>query len=204
MAAGDESLLQKPRANGASMFLIVVYVHIFRGLYYGSNASPRELVWCLGVVILLLVIITAFIGYVLPWASAIPVVGEYCYLVMGGFSVDNATLNRFFSVSILHIAALQQYGSNNPLGINPSVDKIAIYPYFYVTDLVGWVAFAIFFSIFVFYAPNDTLIIIPANPMSTPAHVVPEGCFLPFYAILRRAAREREHSRCVSAWVAKI
>jgi ubiquinol-cytochrome c reductase cytochrome b subunit len=207
-------LLRYMHANGASMFFIVVYLHIFRGLYYASYTSPRELVWCLGVVLLLLMIITAFIGYVLPWgqmsfwgatvitslASAIPVVGDSIVSwLWGGFSVDNATLNRFFSlhfllpflivgVSILHLAALHQYGSNNPLGINASVDKISFYPYFYVKDLVGWVAFAIFFSIFLFYAPNvlghpDNYI--PANPMSTPAHIVPEWYFLPVYAILR-------------------
>nr|UQM88486.1 cytochrome b [Sphagnum subsecundum] len=207
-------LLRYMHANGASMFFIVVYLHIFRGLYYGSYASPRELVWRLGVVILLLMIVTAFIGYVLPWgqmsfwgatvitslASAIPVVGDTIVTwLWGGFSVDNATLNRFFSphyllpfiiagAAILHLAALHQYGSNNPLGINSSVDKIDFYPYFYVKDLVGWVAFAIFFSIFVFYAPNvlghpDNYI--PANPMSTPAHIVPEWYFLPVYAILR-------------------
>jgi ubiquinol-cytochrome c reductase cytochrome b subunit len=207
-------LLRYMHANGASMFFIVVYLHMFRGLYYASYASPRELVWCLGVAILLLMIITAFIGYVLPWgqmsfwgatvitslASAIPIVGNSIVTwLWGGFSVDNATLNRFYSLhyllpfliagaSILHLAALHQYGSNNPLGINASVDKIAFYPYFYVKDLVGWVAFAIFFSIFVFYAPNvlghpDNYI--PANPMSTPAHIVPEWYFLPVYAILR-------------------
>ena len=207
-------LLRYMHANGASMFFIVVYLHIFRGLYYGSYASPRELVWCLGVVILLLMIITAFIGYVLPWgqmsfwgatvitslASAIPVVGDTIVTwLWGGFSVDNATLNRFYSLhyllpfiiaaaSIVHIAALHQYGSNNPLGVNSSVDKIPFYPYFYTKDLVGWVAFALFFSIFVFYAPNvlghpDNYI--PANPMSTPAHIVPEWYFLPVYAILR-------------------
>nr|YP_010736384.1 cytochrome b [Zygnema circumcarinatum]WEL36357.1 cytochrome b [Zygnema circumcarinatum] len=207
-------LLRYMHANGASMFFIVVYLHIFRGLYYASYTSPRELVWCFGVVLLLLMIITAFIGYVLPWgqmsfwgatvitslASAIPLVGDSIVTwLWGGFSVDNATLNRFFSlhyllpfliagVSILHLAALHQYGSNNPLGINGSVDKIAFYPYFYVKDLVGWVAFAIVFSMFVFYAPNvlghpDNYI--PANPMSTPAHIVPEWYFLPVYAILR-------------------
>jgi ubiquinol-cytochrome c reductase cytochrome b subunit len=207
-------LLRYMHANGASMFFIVVYLHIFRNLYYASYASPRELVWCLGVVILLLMIVTAFIGYVLPWgqmsfwgatvitslASAIPIVGDSIVTwLWGGFSVDNATLNRFFSlhyllpfliagVSILHLAALHQYGSNNPLGIQASVDKISFYPYFYVKDLVGWIAFAIFFSVFIFYAPNvlghpDNYI--PANPMSTPAHIVPEWYFLPVYAILR-------------------
>lgn len=150
--------LRYMHANGASMFSIVVYLHIFRGLYYGSYASPRELVRCIGVIILLLMIVTAFTGYVLPWgqmsfwgatvitslASAIPVVGDTIVTwLRGGFSVDNATSNRFFSLhyllpflivgaSILHPAALHQYGSNNPLGINSSADKIASYPYFYV------------------------------------------------------------------------
>jgi ubiquinol-cytochrome c reductase cytochrome b subunit len=201
-------------ANGASMFFIVVYLHMFRGLYYGSYASPRELVWIVGVVIFLLMILTAFIGYVLPWgqmsfwgatvitslASAIPVVGdEITHWLWGGFSVDNATLNRFFSLhyllpfiiagaSIVHLAALHQYGSNNPLGSLGTVDKVPFYPYFYSKDLVGWVAFALFFSLFVYFYPNllghpDNYI--PANPMSTPAHIVPEWYFLPVYAILR-------------------
>ena len=206
--------LRYMHANGASMFFIVVYLHLFRGLYFGSYASPRELVWIVGVVILLLMILTAFIGYVLPWgqmsfwgatvitslASAIPVVGmDVTYWLWGGFSVDNATLNRFFSLhyllpfiiagaSIVHIAALHQYGSNNPLGSLSTVDKVSFYPYFVIKDLVGWVCFAIFFSFFIYFAPNalghpDNYI--PANPMSTPAHIVPEWYFLPVYAILR-------------------
>lgn len=207
-------LLRYIHANGASMFFLVVYIHIFRGLYYGSYASPRELLWCMGVVILLLMIVTAFIGYVLPWgqmsfwgatvitslASAIPVFGDTIVTwLWGGFSVDNATLNRFYSLhyllpfliagaSIVHIAALHQYGSNNPLGTNSSVDKISFYPYFYVKDLVGWVGLALLFSFFVYFYPNllghpDNYI--PANPMSTPAHIVPEWYFLWVYAILR-------------------
>jgi len=206
--------LRYMHANGASMFFIVVYLHLFRGLYFGSYASPRELVWIVGVVILLLMILTAFIGYVLPWgqmsfwgatvitslASAIPVVGmDITYWLWGGFSVDNATLNRFFSLhyllpfiiagaSIVHIAALHQYGSNNPLGCLAVVDKVSFYPYFFLKDLVGWVIFALFFSFFIYFAPNtlghpDNYI--PANPMSTPAHIVPEWYFLPVYAILR-------------------
>jgi ubiquinol-cytochrome c reductase cytochrome b subunit len=206
--------LRYMHANGASMFFIVVYLHLFRGLYFGSYASPRELVWIVGVVILLLMILTAFIGYVLPWgqmsfwgatvitslASAIPVVGmDITYWLWGGFSVDNATLNRFFSLhyllpfiiagaSIVHLAALHQYGSNNPLGCLAVVDKVSFYPYFFLKDLVGWVIFALFFSFFIYFAPNalghpDNYI--PANPMSTPAHIVPEWYFLPVYAILR-------------------
>ncbi|KAH0446263.1 hypothetical protein IEQ34_024893 [Dendrobium chrysotoxum] len=133
-------------------------------------------------------------------ASAIPVVGDTIVTwLWGGFSVDNATLNRFFSLhhllpfllvgaSLLHLAALHQYGSNNPLGVHSEMDKIASYPYFYVKDLVGRVASAIFFSIWIFYAPNvlghpDNYI--PANPMPTPPHIVPEWYFLPIHAILR-------------------
>ena len=206
--------LRYMHANGASMFFIVVYLHLLRGLYYGSYSSPRELVWIVGVVILLLMILTAFIGYVLPWgqmsfwgatvitslASAIPVVGtDITHWLWGGFSVDNATLNRFFSLhyllpfiiagaSLVHIVALHQYGSNNPLGWSATVDKIPFYPYLLLKDLVGWVVFAIFFSGFIYFAPNalghpDNYI--PANPMSTPAHIVPEWYFLPVYAILR-------------------
>jgi ubiquinol-cytochrome c reductase cytochrome b subunit len=207
-------LIRYIHANGASMFFIVVYTHMFRGLYYGSYASPRELVWCSGVVILLLMIVTAFMGYVLPWgqmslwgatvitslASAIPIVGDTIVTwLWGGFSVDNATLNRFYSLhyllpfliagaSIVHIAALHQYGSNNPLGVNGAVDKVRFHPYFTYKDVVGWVGFAWFFSIFVFFYPNllghpDNYI--NANPMSTPAHIVPEWYLLVFYAILR-------------------
>lgn len=206
-------LLRYMHANGASFFFIVVYIHMFRGLYYGSYASPRELVWCVGVVIYLLMVLTAFIGYVLPWgqmsfwgatvitslASAIPVVGDSIVLwLWGGFSVDNATLNRFFSLhyllpfiiaglSIVHIAALHQYGSNNPLGTFAG-DKVPFTPYMLVKDILGWVVFSIFFSIFVYFYPNmlghpDNYI--PANPMSTPQHIVPEWYFLPTYAILR-------------------
>lgn len=207
-------LLRYMHANGASMFLIVVHLHIFRGLYHASYSSPREFVRCLGVVIFLLMIVTAFIGYVPPWgqmsfwgatvitslASAIPVVGDTIVTwLWGGFSVDNATLNRFFSLhyllplilvgaSLLHLAALHQYGSNNPLGVHSEMDKIASYPYFYVKDLVGRVASAIFSSIWIFFAPNvlghpDNYI--PANPMPTPPHIVPEWYFLPIHAILR-------------------
>nr|NP_049295.1 apocytochrome b [Porphyra purpurea]AAD03098.1 apocytochrome b [Porphyra purpurea] len=207
-------LLRYTHANGASMFFIVVYIHIFRGLYYGSYTSPRQFVWVIGVIILLLMIITAFIGYVLPWGqmslwgatvitnlvSAVPLVGDSIVAwLWGGFSVDNATLNRFFSLhyllpfviaaaSLIHLAALHQEGSSNPLGIDASGDKIPMYPYFIVKDLLGIVSFIIFFSFFVYFSPNllghpDNYI--EANPMVTPAHIVPEWYFLPFYAILR-------------------
>jgi len=201
-------------ANGASMFFIVVYLHAFRGLYYGSYFAPRELVWVLGSVILLLMILTAFMGYVLVWgqmsfwgatvitslASAVPVLGtDITTWLWGGFSVDNPTLNRFFSLhyllpfiiagaSIVHLAALHQYGSNNPLGVYGSSDKVPFYPYFYVKDLLGVLLFALFFSYFLYFSPNylghpDNYL--PANPMVTPVHITPEWYLLPFYAVLR-------------------
>jgi quinol-cytochrome oxidoreductase complex cytochrome b subunit len=209
-------LLRYAHANGASMFFIVVYIHIFRGLYYGSYKAPRELLWMLGVVILLLMMATAFMGYVLPWGqmsfwgatvitnlfSAIPLVGEGIVTwLWGGFSVDQPTLNRFFSlhyllpfaivgVVMLHIVALHEHGSNNPLGIDRKSpkDSIPFHPYYTVKDLFGLGVFLLVFAFFVFYAPNmlghpDNYI--PANPLSTPAHIVPEWYFLPYYAILR-------------------
>ena len=207
-------LLRYIHMNGASFFFIVVFVHIFRGLYYGSYKAPRELLWMLGVVILLLMMATAFMGYVLPWGqmsfwgatvitnlfSAIPVVGKNIVdWLWGGFSVDNPTLNRFFSLhflfpfliagmSLVHLALLHKDGSNNPLGVDTSVDKIPFYPYFFVKDLFAFFVFMFVFSFFVFYFPNsmghpDNYI--PANPLVTPAHIVPEWYFLPFYAILR-------------------
>jgi ubiquinol-cytochrome c reductase cytochrome b subunit len=207
-------LIRYMHANGASMFFIVVYSHLFRGLYYGSYISPREHLWCSGVVIFLLMMATAFMGYVLPWGqmsfwgatvitnlfSAIPVVGPSIVdWLWGGFCVDNATLNRFFSLHfvlpfviaglvIVHLALLHKDGSNNPLGIDSSTDKISFYPYFYVKDLFSLMCFVVFFSAILFYYPNllghpDNYI--PADPMVTPAHIVPEWYFLPFYAILR-------------------
>jgi quinol-cytochrome oxidoreductase complex cytochrome b subunit len=209
-------LLRYAHSNGASMFFIVVYIHMFRGLYYGSYKAPRELLWMLGVVILLLMMATAFMGYVLPWGqmsfwgatvitnlfSAIPIVGEGIVTwLWGGFSVDQPTLNRFYSlhyllpfvivaVVMLHMLALHEHGSNNPLGIERKSPKdgIPFHPYYTVKDLFGLGVFLIVFAIFVFYFPNllghpDNYI--PANPLSTPAHIVPEWYFLPFYAILR-------------------
>jgi ubiquinol-cytochrome c reductase cytochrome b subunit len=208
-------LIRYMHANGASMFFIVVYVHLLRGLYYGSYKSPRGLVWGLGVIILILMMATGFIGYVLPvgqmsfWAatvitnlfSAIPGIGvPLVEFLWGGFAVDNATLNRFFSLHyllpfvllglvLLHIAALHQEGSNNPTGLHgEDIDKIDFYPYFYVKDLFGFMCFTVFFSYFLFFDPNllghpDNYI--AANSMVTPAHIVPEWYFLPYYAILR-------------------
>ena len=209
-------LLRYVHMNGAHFFFIVVYIHIFRGLYYGSYKAPRELLWMLGVVILLLMMATAFMGYVLPWGqmsfwgakvitnlfSAIPFFGETIVVwLWGGFTVDNPTLNRFFAlhfllpfvivgVVILHIWALHRFGSNNPIGIDTKgpQDKIPFHPYYTVKDAFGLGVFLVLLSAVVFYLPNymghaDNYI--PANPLSTPAHIVPEWYFLPFYAILR-------------------
>ena len=209
-------LLRYVHANGASMFFIVVYIHMFRGLYYGSYKKPRELLWMIGVVILLLMMATAFMGYVLPWGqmsywgatvitnlfSAIPVVGESIVtLLWGGFSVDNPTLNRFFAlhylmpfvlvgVIFLHVVALHITGSNNPLGIEPksSQDTLPFHPYYTIKDSFGMCIYLMVFAALVFFAPNylghaDNYI--PANPLVTPPHIVPEWYFLPFYAILR-------------------
>ena len=209
-------LLRNVHANGASMFFIIVYIHMFRGMYYGSYKKPRELLWMIGVVILLLMMATAFMGYVLPWGqmsywgatvitnlfSAIPVVGESIVtLLWGGFSVDNPTLNRFFSlhylmpfvitaVVFLHVAALHITGSNNPLGIDVKSEKdtLPFHPYYTIKDSVGMCVYLLVFAVLVFFAPDylghaDNYI--PANPLVTPAHIVPEWYFLPFYAILR-------------------
>ena len=207
-------LLRYIHANGASMFFIVVYIHIFRGLYYSSYMYPREMLWCVGVIIFLLMILTAFLGYVLPWgqmsfwaatvitnlASAIPFIGtDIVQWLWGGFSVDNATLNRFFSfhylfpflitaLVVIHLIFLHEAKSNNPLGVKPVIDNVPFTPYYTVKDLYYVIVFFIFFAFFVFFLPNylghpDNYI--PANPMVTPTHIVPEWYFLPFYAILR-------------------
>ncbi len=209
-------LLRYMHANGASMFFIAVYIHILRGMYYGSYKAPREILWILGVVIFLLMMATAFMGYVLPWGqmsfwgatvitnlfSAIPVIGDPIVIwLWGGFSVDNPTLNRFFSlhyllpfviaaVVALHVWALHVVGQNNPAGVEvkSEQDTVAFTPYATLKDAFGMAVFLVFFAWFLFYTPNymghpDNYI--PANPMVTPAHIVPEWYFLPFYAILR-------------------
>jgi len=201
-------------ANGASMFFIVVYVHVFRGLYYNSFTYPRQWLWFTGVVILLLMILTAFLGYVLPWGqmsfwaatvitnllSVVPFVGsDLVYWLWGGFAVDNATLNRFFSLhyllpfiilalSFIHLIFLHEFGSNNPLGVALKADFIPFTPYYTIKDLFGVILFLIFAGFFIYFAPNylghpDNYIL--ANPLVTPTHIVPEWYFLPFYAILR-------------------
>jgi ubiquinol-cytochrome c reductase cytochrome b subunit len=209
-------LLRYVHQNGASMFFIVTYIHIFRGLYYGSYKYPRELLWMIGVVILLVMMATAFMGYVLPWGqmsywgatvitnlfSAIPLVGDSIVTwLWGGFSVSNPTLNRFFSlhyllpfvlvgVVFLHVVALHITGSNNPLGIDVKSpqDTLPFHPYYTMKDSVGMCVYLIVFALLVFFAPNllgDPNNFIPANPLQTPADIVPEWYFLPFYAILR-------------------
>jgi ubiquinol-cytochrome c reductase cytochrome b/c1 subunit len=209
-------MLRYAHMNGASMFFAIVYIHLFRGLYYGSYKQPRELLWILGVIILILMIMTAFMGYVLPWGqmsywaatvitnlfSAIPVVGQgIVTFLWGGFTVGNPTLNRFYAlhyllpfvilgVVLLHLIALHRFGSNNPLGIDMKgpQDTLPFHPYFTIKDLFGLTVFLLVYAFFVFYAPNflgsaDNYI--PANPMQTPNHIVPEWYLLPYYAILR-------------------
>lgn len=201
-------------ANTASFFFICVYSHIARGLYYGSYRSPRTLPWSIGVIILVLMMATAFLGYVLPYGqmslwgatvitnllSAIPWIGQSLVeFIWGGFSVSNATLNRFFSLhyllpfvlaalAALHLLTLHQHGSSNPLGLTGNLDRIPMHPYFIFKDLVTILFFILALSVFVFYAPNalghpDNYIM--ANPMQTPASIVPEWYLLPYYAILR-------------------
>ena len=207
-------LIRYIHANGASMFFIVVYIHIGRGLYYGSYMIPRQFLWCSGVFILLLMMGTAFTGYVLPWGqmsfwgatvitnmvTAIPIAGKYLVQwLWGGYTVSNPTLNRFFSIHFLlpfiiagltltHLAFLHKEGSNNPVGFDSGIDNIVFYPYFLIKDIFAFSCFLIFFTSFIFYFPNilnhfDNYI--PANPLETPAHVVPEWYFLPYYAVLR-------------------
>jgi ubiquinol-cytochrome c reductase cytochrome b subunit len=210
-------LLRYLHSNGASMFFFAVYMHIFRGIYYGSYKAPREVLWILGVIIYLLMMATAFMGYVLPWGqmsfwgatvitnlfTAIPLVGKSVSLwLWGGYAVDNATLNRFFSLHYLlpfmiagvvglHVWALHVTGQNNPDGVEvKSVvrDTVAFTPYATLKDAFGLAVFLILYAWFVFYIPNylgDADNYNKANPLVTPAHIVPEWYLLPFYAILR-------------------
>jgi quinol-cytochrome oxidoreductase complex cytochrome b subunit len=212
-------LIRYVHANGASMFFVAVYMHMFRGLYYGSYKQPREMIWMLGCVIFFLLIATAFLGYVLPWGQmsywgaevitnligAIPVIGEPILVwLRGGPAIDNATLNRFFSlhyllpfaifgVVFLHLWALHHAGQNNPVGIllpkeTRARDTVPFHPYYTVKDGFAIILFLMLFAVFVFFNPNalghaDNYI--EANPLQTPAHIVPEWYMLPFYAILR-------------------
>ncbi|MGB3457049.1 MAG: cytochrome b N-terminal domain-containing protein [Litorimonas sp.] len=209
-------LMQSTHAVGASMFFLAVYMHMFRALYYGSYKAPREVLWIIGCLIYLVMMATAFLGYTLPWGQmsfwgatvitgffgAVPVVGESLQQwLLGGYAVDNATLNRFYSLhyllpfiiaalSGLHVWALHVTGSSNPIGVSAKVktDTLPFHPYFTVKDLFAVTVFLIIFAFFLFYLPDalghaDNYI--PADPLATPAHIVPEWYFLPFYAILR-------------------
>nr|WNH22530.1 cytochrome b [Serranus tortugarum] len=205
-------LIRNLHANGASFFFICIYFHIGRGLYYGSYLNKET--WNIGVVLLLLVMMTAFVGYVLPWGqmsfwgatvitnllSAVPYVGNtLVQWIWGGFSVDNATLTRFFAfhflfpfviagATILHLLFLHETGSNNPLGLSSNVDKIPFHPYFSYKDLLGFAALLITLTSLALFSPNllgDPDNFTPANPLVTPPHIKPEWYFLFAYAILR-------------------
>ncbi|MBX7249500.1 MAG: cytochrome b/b6 [Caulobacteraceae bacterium] len=212
-------LVRYMHANGASMFFIAVYIHMLRGLYYGSYKAPREMIWILGVVIYLLMMATGFLGYTLPWGQmsfhgavvitnlfgSIPVIGPgILQWLQGGFAVDQPTLNRFYSlhyllpfviagVVVLHLWALHTAGQNNPVGImipkeRLKQDTVPFHPYYTVKDGFAILLFLMLFAAFVFFNPNamghaDNYI--PANPLVTPNHIVPEWYYLPFYAMLR-------------------
>ncbi len=209
-------LLRSLHAVGGSMFFLAVYIHIFRGLYYGSYKAPREVLWIIGVLIYLVMMATAFLGYTLPWGqmsfwgatvitnffSAIPLFGEAIVTwLWGGYSVSGATLNRFYSLHylfpfviaglvILHVWALHVAGQNNPTGveIKTKSDSVPMSPYAVFKDMFALAVFALVFAWLVFYVPDylghsDNFI--PADPLVTPTHIVPEWYFLPFYAILR-------------------
>nr|AER36098.1 cytochrome b [Thunnus orientalis] len=205
-------LIRNLHANGASFFFICIYFHIGRGLYYGSYLYKET--WNIGVVLLLLVMMTAFVGYVLPWGqmsfwgatvitnllSAVPYVGTTLVeWIWGGFSVDNATLTRFFAfhflfpfviaaMTILHLLFLHETGSNNPIGLNSNADKISFHPYFSYKDLLGFVILLVALASLALFSPNllgDPDNFTPANPMVTPPHIKPEWYFLFAYAILR-------------------
>ncbi|ACT58440.1 cytochrome b [Hirschia baltica] len=210
-------LVRYIHANGASMFFLAVYIHMFRGLYYGSYKAPREVLWILGVVIYLIMMGTAFLGYVLPWGQmsyhgasvitsligAIPLVGDTVKtFLQGGPAIGDPTLNRFFSlhyllpfvifgIVVLHVWALHVPGNNNPTGVSVKdvkKDTVPFHPYYTVKDGFAILVFLMIFAYFVFYAPNalgHTDNYIEANPLQTPAHIVPEWYLLPFYAILR-------------------
>nr|YP_009316474.1 cytochrome b [Halaelurus buergeri]AOV83441.1 cytochrome b [Halaelurus buergeri] len=205
-------LIRNIHANGASLFFICVYLHIARGIYYGSHLNKEA--WNIGVIILFLLMATAFVGYVLPWGqmsfwgatvitnllSAFPYIGDMLVQwIWGGFSVDNATLSRFFAFhfllpflilafTLIHLLFLHEQGSNNPLGINSNADKISFHPYYSYKDLLGFFIMIFFLALLALFMPNllgDAENFIPANPLVTPPHIKPEWYFLFAYAILR-------------------
>ena len=208
-------LIRYLHSNTASAFFFLVYLHIGRGLYYGSYKAPRTLVWTIGTVLFIAMMATAFLGYVLPYGqmslwgatvitnlmSAIPWIGQdIVQFIWGGFSVNNATLNRFFALhfvlpfvlaalALMHLIALHDSsGSSNPLGVSGNYDRLPMHPYFIFKDLITIFLFILVLSIFVFFMPNvlgDSENYVMANPMQTPPAIVPEWYLLPFYAILR-------------------
>ena len=208
-------LVRYLHSNTASAFFFLVYLHMGRGLYYGSFRNPRALTWTIGTIIFLLMIVTGFLGYVLPYSqtslwgatvitnlmSAIPWIGQdLVEFIWGGFSVNNATLNRFFALHFLlpfvlaalvlmHLIALHDTaGANNPLGISANYDRLSFAPYYLFKDLITIFIFILVLSTFAFLMPNalgDTDNYIMGNPMQTPSSIVPEWYLLPFYAILR-------------------
>lgn len=207
-------LLRYTHANGASFFFICLYLHIGKAIYYGSYKSPRITLWSIGVIIFILVMATAFLGYCLVYGqmshwgatvitnllSAIPFVGQdLVTFIWGGFSVSNPTIQRFFALHYLlpfilaalvcmHLMALHVHGSSNPIGITGNMDRIPMHSYFLFKDLITVFVFLLIFSLFIFFSPNSlghSDNYIPGNPMVTPASIVPEWYLLPFYAILR-------------------
>nr|ACR83314.1 cytochrome b [Poecilia gillii]ACR83315.1 cytochrome b [Poecilia gillii]ACR83317.1 cytochrome b [Poecilia gillii] len=205
-------LIRNMHANGASLFFVCIYLHIGRGLYYGSYLYKET--WNIGVVLLLLVMMTAFVGYVLPWGqmsfwgatvitnllSAVPYMGDtLVQWIWGGFSVDNATLTRFFAfhfllpfivaaATLVHLIFLHETGSNNPIGLNSDADKISFHPYFSYKDLLGFILLLTTLIALALFSPNllgDPENFTPANPLVTPPHIKPEWYFLFAYAILR-------------------
>jgi len=208
-------LIRYLHSNTASAFFFLVYLHIGRGLYYGSYKAPRTLTWIIGTILLIVMIATAFLGYVLPYGqmslwgatvitnlmSAIPWIGkDIVEFIWGGFSVNNATLNRFFALhfvlpfviaalALMHLIALHDSsGSGNPLGVSGNYDRLPFAPYFIFKDLITIFIFIFILSVFVFFMPNilgDSENYVMANPMQTPPAIVPEWYLLPFYAILR-------------------
>lgn len=208
-------LIRLMHLNGASFFFIFIYFHILRGIYYKSFQTPRTNIWFSGVLLYFLVMGTAFLGYVLPWGqmsywaatvitnlvTVLPFIGKkILYWIWGGFSINNATLNRFFCLHyllpfiiifliLLHLIMLHKTGSSNELKIKSSFNlNTMFFPFFIIKDLFIFILYVIFYSIFVFFYPeffNHSINYIPANPMVTPEEIVPEWYFLPFYAILR-------------------
>lgn len=207
-------LLRSLHSNGASFFFLVIYIHMFRGFYYGSYVYPRQFLWVSGSILWVLMIATAFLGYILPWGQmsywgaqvitnllgAIPLVGsDLLYLLWGGFSIGNETIQRFYSfhytlpfvilfLTFFHFVLLHEYGSNNPLGIPSNTDYIPFLPYYGTKDLLSLLFIFILYFHFVFFSPytlGHADNYIEANPLVTPMHIVPEWYFLPLYAVLR-------------------